>query len=392
MQSKKLGPTQKKILEQLSDRPLTLAELRQTTGLTSKAIHRAIDRLRANGFDILYDQTTKTYYIGTDDIDEFIKLSIERARALEEKRRLKENAIQKHLYDIIKESLGNVDFGDIKYKSYKKSDKSEQAVVMVFSDVHFGRVTTSYNSEIALKRLDRHIDAFLNIAEIESTLYDNVELDIFMLGDIVDGETIFPSQPFNIDKSAFEQAKIFAIALVNKLVTLRQYFPKINVYCVYGNHGRSGKYNSRITNWDNVMYTIMEVATANVPDINFIYPDGDEKMMVAEIYGYKFLLAHGDMINMHYQIPYYGITNKSMRWYQTFDGIDYMVLGHFHHHSLGTQFINTEYFINGSYLTDDTFSKEVIGSTNKYPSQIAFGVHRKYGVTWRYPIYLEVRK
>lgn len=392
MPQHKVGPTQKKIMEKLNERPYTLLEMVESLGMTKKAIQRGIERLRDNGYNIVYDITTKTYSIMDGSVDDFINMSIERAKALEKQQQLRNDAIQRHLFNVIRESMQDIDIGDIKYKSYKKTDKSEQAVVMLFSDIHFGRVTTSYNSEIALRRLDNHINSLLDIVGIESELYNNVELDIFMLGDIVDGETIFPSQPFNIDKSAFEQAKIFAIAVVNKLIFLRQYFPKINVYCVYGNHGRSGKYNSRITNWDNVMYTIMEVATANVPDIKFIYPEGDEKILIADIYGYKFLLTHGDMINMHYQIPYYGITNKSMRWYQTFDGIDYMVLGHFHHHSLGTQFINVEYFINGSYLTDDTFSKEVIGSVNKYPSQVVFGVHRKYGVTWRYPIYLEARK
>jgi len=102
-----------------------------------------------------------------------------------------------------------------------------------------------------------------------------------------------------------------------------------------------------------------------------------------------FLLVHGDQIPMWANIPWYGITQRAMRWQGGLSGaaFHYLVLGHFHVIS-NFRWNDVEVFVNGCFVSDDQWVLKHIGMQSS-TSQWAFGVHPRRGVSWRYAVGLD---
>ena len=388
------SPSQKLIYEALLVSPADINTLQLRTGLSKKAIYNAISKMKDKGIAIIYDNKGRVYVL-EPDMDLISVLEKEKEKRVNRVMQYETNRALKHLsfYDLISDILSNtvekINFDNIDKPPKPDKHKGNQSGVALFSDIHIGRWNDVYNMDVALKLLDNHVDSILDVSNIESKGYVMNGLNIFALGDFVDGESIFPGHAFKVEVPVVEQAIKLGKAFAEKIAYMSQYYPEINVYCVYGNHGRNGKYSAKLTNWDFVLYKFAEVALGNSPNIHFYYPKGDRRFLTAQVEEHGFLLMHGDRIRMHYQIPYYGISNKSMKWAQSIANWEYLTMGHFHHYDLGQKIVTKEVIMNGAYLMGDDYSLEEIGVENIEPTQVFMGVHKKRGVTWRYPIYLK---
>lgn len=89
-------------------------------------------------------------------------------------------------------------------------------------------------------------------------------------------------------------------------------------------------------------------------------------------------------------IPFYGIERKTRRLNAigAVKGVipNYFLYGHFHTSSV-SQHTNGEVILNGSWAATDEYALEALGAYSE-PYQWLFGVHPKYGISWRLPIKL----
>jgi len=262
----------------------------------------------------------------------------------------------------------------------------EECVLLV-GDIHIGRTTKSYNSDIFRSRIRNLRDNLFLVKQIINRSYRLPTLNIFFLGDIVDGEDIYPSQPYKQDLDADEQLDLAVNEFSNFILSMlpdggRGKFKRVRIWTVEGNHGRTGRRKSEKTNFDRIFYKRLadrfdrnKRVEVNISTDWYNY---------AEILGHGYLLFHGDAIYTYMNIPFYGIVQRSMRLRVggLENDFDIVCLGHFH--NLGMLYWNDlRILMNGTFLTDDDFSQKRLGlkTANKF---WFFGVSEERSMTWSY--------
>jgi len=273
------------------------------------------------------------------------------------------------------------------YKPFKKHKGDPETQVLLLGDHHAGEITPSYNPDVYQRRLNKVGDSLMTITSLHRNMYPVNDLVIFMGGDMVHGEN--PKQGAKVGSIACgAQEQIYGLALpalLNLLLSLKQEFKTITVYCVRGNHGRYSRYAPDTSNWDLMLYKALQ-PLVKPHGIEMIV--SDDFNQIAYIRGFKFFAFHGDQIRARDGIPYFALDRKIKSWYFTYHGFNYAVC--FHWHKDDWHRVNSEVkaFINGALPSDDPFALEVIG-TSSIPTQWTFGVHERVGVTWVYPLILD---
>jgi predicted phosphodiesterase len=136
---------------------------------------------------------------------------------------------------------------------------------MALSDLHFGQHNKGFDIEVAKKR----------IAELPERLLDATcptvvdEVVVLMMGDMVEGEDIYPSQAHHLVCSAMEQVEIAAASLWDMIKKMRELFKvPVRVVCCPGNHGRTGYGSHEKSNWDNMLYHALKIVAKEYGDKN----------------------------------------------------------------------------------------------------------------------------
>lgn len=298
---------------------------------------------------------------------------------------LQEQGRKEVLHNLISKSLTKVNFKNIKYNPpSKKGINDEEEVVLVLSDLHFGKTTSKYNLDIALTKFNNIIDNALKIVNIHRNSYPINNLHILWTGDIVDGSAIYPNQPYHIDRHAAKQVFDSLPTVVSNLDKLSKNFKNITNYVIQGNHGRNGKFAHEAENWDNIYGKCLEVATSSLNNMKWIIPF--DWKLIANINGTKILQYHGHQIKMTLNLPWYGITTRISRWALTEElgDFDVSVQGHFHVSSR-LRWNNKIVYTNGTIVEGDQFALENLG-LEASQAQWIFGVHPKQKVTWEYEL------
>ena len=259
------------------------------------------------------------------------------------------------------------------------------------SDTQLGKRTPTYNSFIAMERVEQYTDKIILSAQDFKSCYPVRNANVYFLGDIVEGEGIFPTQPHTLDSSLYEQvAKNGPSIYAAQLRRLLEVFDKVHVTCVIGNHGQLSRFNNPETNMDRMLYKILEHIFAYEPRITFDIPDGFGESMfwaVNQIGDYSTLLIHGD------QFPSPTSTNqywkKILGWKTS--GIpvrfDDVAMGHWHQNTkftIGTTVVR----IAGSTESSNTFAQERIGVMGN-ASQHLQVVDPTKGVYWESDVFLD---
>jgi predicted phosphodiesterase len=265
----------------------------------------------------------------------------------------------------------------------------EEAAVLLISDAQIGKVTPSYDSATFAERMELLTDKTIKIANIHRSDHPVNNLHCFWLGDMPDGQLIYPTQAYHTDANAVNQIFRHGMPVcVDSMARFASNFRTVTNKCVRGNHGRTGKFAEETSNWDLVFYEAMKLATRQVPNVSWDITE-DWKLLT-EVMGWKFLLNHGHTIRMQLNIPHYGITTRGMRWQGSVGRYDYLCLGHFHTSSM-MDWNEWELFLNGTFVSDDDFTEENLGLVSS-TRQILFFVHPEQGVTARYKLQLAPRK
>lgn len=245
---------------------------------------------------------------------------------------------------------------------------NQSVLCVCLSDTHVGKKTKTFNSEIAVSRL---LELGCEIADVAVDL-DADRIHLYLVGDIVDGEGIFPTQGSHIDMPAIEQAYTAAEVLAEavKTIVANCELP-VEIYTVPGNHGRSNRYVSEITNWDNVCYKMLALKLEGEEGI-YMVPNLEEFFTV-------------DVLDKRVTLNHKGIKNpgskaqldRATTWFTLFNS-DVLVHGHWH--SPGIKFNRDKAVIsNGAMVGLDDYA-ERLGLFDE-PRQLAFLVEEGRPIT-----------
>jgi len=274
-----------------------------------------------------------------------------------------------------------------KFKSPKKGRGDPETQVIILGDHHAGEITPSYNPEIYRKRMDTLLDSLMTITYLHRNMYALNDLVILCVGDMVHGENPYQGATVEmVDRGAVRQVVEIALpCLKDFIMQARQEFKTVEFMGIRGNHGRYDRLAPRTSNWDLMLYGLLQQALSRQSGISIEY--SNDFYAIKEIKGFRFFLFHGDQIPSHYGLPYYGIHRKLMTWHSQYN-FPFAILGHFHQFANKEISTRLQYFMNGSMVTDDPWALEKIGLSST-PMQWTFGIHQKMGITFRYPLIVD---
>ena len=274
--------------------------------------------------------------------------------------------------------------------------KGEEVAVAVLSDWQLAKVTPDYNSLVCEERIHKYADKVVALTEIQRADHPVKDIHVWVLGDIVEGELIFPGQSFLIDGGLYRQVTIDGPRIMTSFFDkMLANFRNVTVTAVIGNHGAIGGRQRRDhdpeTNADRMLYRIMDLVYKNEDRITFDIPDGRGEgnwYAIDRIGEYSCLLCHGDQFRSF--SSFYPFQKKIFGWKVgaiTEDFKDVM-MGHWHTPTKMT-FNTVQCRVSGSPESTNEYAIETLASVGR-PSQHLQFVHPERGiVTAEYTCWLE---
>ncbi len=290
-----------------------------------------------------------------------------------------------------------------------KRSKEEEVAVPMAADWQYGKVTPDYNAEVAGLRIEKYAERIQRITDIQREDHPVKHAEYWLLGDLIEGEKIFPGQEHLIDSSLVDQTVgQGALVLRNFLIAGLSTFETVHVKAVYDNHGRLGHFRDSYhpdSNMSRILYLVAQQwfeATGELGDrITFDIPRGKIKegdpgwYAISDIGGYKTLLIHGHQFKGGGGIstlPYPGINKKILKWRDmAYDNqmpeFHDVACGHWHTHAtlpVGTRTLR----IAGSPESYNVWAHEWLAASDA-PSQRMMFVHpKRQRVTNEYRLWL----
>jgi hypothetical protein len=343
----------------------------------------------------LYEDDISSVEI-SDSRAEFLRTENKRlARQVDKYKNVQEEIVEA-IYGAAYDAFSQYTMPVIKSPSFQKNgSKTPEVAVAVFADWQLGKVTPSYNSEVLSQRIEEYTDKMLEICQIQRAHHSVKELHVWFLGDIVEGEEIFPGQSHLIDSGLYRQVGVYGPQIITAfLQKALQNFEKIKVVGIIGNHGavggRARKQHDPETNMDRLLYKIVSLIFKDEPRIIFDIPDGAGERnwyAIDTIGDYSTLLMHGDQLPQPSNFGAY--YKKVMGWK---DGaipehFDDVFIGHYHQQfkvTIGSSMLR----ISGSPESYNTYAQEFFSSMSR-PCQHLMFIHPEHGVTSEYSIWLD---
>lgn len=264
-----------------------------------------------------------------------------------------------------------------------------EAAILHISDTQIGKVTRTYDIATAERRILLAGEKSLKITELRRNSARIDECYLFLNGDIVEGETIYPGQWWDIECGAAEQATRHAPRILSRLISLLvQGFKKVRITCVPGNHGRVGlpkQGGNPRTNWDRVAFETTALHIASLKD-RVTFQVADDFYSIVPILGRNHMVTHG-----HEGLGSgndYAITRAIGGWSGSIDeDFTYLHIAHFHRGRMLT--VNKRYaFTNGSTESHNDYALSKMNAASD-PMQLLLFSDRERGVIAIHQLWLD---
>lgn len=302
------------------------------------------------------------------------------------------------VYEAAKTAATALDIKPVGKPVRDRRTSGEEVAVAVLSDWQLAKITPTYDSETCESRIERYADKVISLTDIQRKDHPVKELRVWILGDIIEGELIFPGQHWLIDSSLYMQVCVNGPRiLANFLRKMLENFERVHVTAVIGNHGRLGGRGSKDmnaeSNGDRMLYKITEQILASEDRLSWTIPDGDRERhwyAVDSIGNYSCMLFHGDQIRGGFAgFPYYGLAKKVWGWKAGAipEHFQDVYFGHWHQPVRSTLNSVTAR-CSGSPESYNTYAQESLAAMGR-PSQPLMFVHPDNGiVTAEYTVWL----
>jgi hypothetical protein len=259
---------------------------------------------------------------------------------------------------------------------------SPEAVILTLADWQYGKVTPEYNSDVAAQRVARFAELAARL--IRQNRAPVTEARVYLLGDLVEGEEIFPGQAHRIDASLYRQTFTVAQLIAEVVRAIAAVVPKVRVVGVIGNHGSMGgpvrrSYHPE-SNVDAISANVARMLLAGEPRVDFreVYAAGERAWFaVDDVLGKRWFLFHGDQVkSASLGIPWYGFQKRLLGWATSVTEFDYAVSGHWHV-PVRQQVNRITHWGAGSTESANSYAQEWLASGGQSPSQwLIFQGHR----------------
>jgi len=227
--------------------------------------------------------------------------------------------------------------------------------------------------------------------DIQRTAHPVRELHIHLLGDLVEGEDIFPGQAHLIDSGLYSQMFGAAEALARLVREMLGHFEKVKVVGVIGNHGRLGRKGTfrPESNADAMMYRIARMAVGDEKRLDWpeTFTQGERHWYAVDnVLGKRWFLFHGDQVGGGFAgFPWYGFGKKLSGWRASVAEFDYSVGAHFH--TPTRMYLNgLTHWNGGSIESTNTFAQEQLAAAGEPCQWLLF--QNEKGVTAEYLVRL----
>lgn len=266
--------------------------------------------------------------------------------------------------------------------------RASEVAIVPLADWQLGKVTPSYNSDVVEERIERLGDRIGEIVEIQRQDHPVRQLWLPALGDLIEGEMIFPGQAHRIDASLFRQVLVDGPRILGGLVRrMAALFEQVTFDGVIGNHGRLGRRGDfhPETNADAFLYEVVRqlVETSGQSNVSFSgnVVDGERLWYkVREVNGKGWLLVHGDQFtggNGISGFPFPNTVAKVLKWGNggIRESFDFVLAGH-HHQAHRITVGGKKVWISGSTESDNTYASEDFASMGRPTQWLLFSTAR----------------
>ena len=269
--------------------------------------------------------------------------------------------------------------------------KGAEVALVHATDWQLGKHTSDYSIQICRDRVMRFADKVLHLTDIQRADHPVKEAHVMFGGDMVEGVTVFPGQPFEVEAHLFEQLFACVELLDDFVAAMLTGFEKVTVTCEYGNHGRLGR-KGDMPGSDNADRFAYQIAGDRYKDDGRVtWHTSADWFQIVEVGNYRALLVHGDEIkSFGGNTPAFGILRKANQWASGVIGnFEDVYMGHFHTPMTLTMANGGQIYVTGSPESANQYAAEFMAATGK-PSQRLHFVDPSAGrVTAGYLVWLD---
>jgi len=275
-----------------------------------------------------------------------------------------------------------------------RSKAGSEVALWHLTDWQGAKLTPSYNSQVMHKRVHRFVDKATKITDVQRKDHAVDEVVILFGGDMIEGLFNFPTQPFEIDATLFEQFVTVANLIVEVIHRALTVYPTVTVIGEWGNHGRLGSRRDAVPRSDNADRMTYELARQVLKSsgANVTWEDSGEDIQRVEVGAYRALLIHGDEIGRSGFASTNTITNHVNRWRSGSYPWDFrdVYVGHYHTH-YQSSLADGAGAIYGTGSTESDNRYAAVGlASSAVPSQRLHFINPREGrVTAQYQVWLD---
>jgi predicted phosphodiesterase len=301
-----------------------------------------------------------------------------------EEKALKPKEVDKLIIQTLKTELQTT----IPYKASPetKVDKKGDTLVIQLTDLHAGKMvkdqegTVIYDEKIFRIRIDRLCEQILKLLDHNITkgvpIHDVV---ILSTGDLANGEGIYATQAYEQELAPPRQVMLVVDVIKKLIVSLLARKLSVRFYGIRGNHGRTGKDTDIASNWDLMIYLILDFWAKEVlksPLLQVRYAETEQ--MTFDIRGHQYLVRH--IAPEQADSPAGRV--KINEWARKHNA-SAIVFGHYHHFGL-SDVDGIRVFRGGSTVGGDSLSESM--AKHSEPIQLVWGVNEHRVSTFFYAV------
>lgn len=260
------------------------------------------------------------------------------------------------------------------------------------TDWQGSKVTTTFNSDVLRERIERYCDKAERLTAIQRADHPVNECVILFGGDMAEGLFNFPSQPFEIDGTLFQQFASTARLEADVVRRALAIYERVTVIQEWGNHGRLGPKRAVVPRADNLDRMIYELAREIVKDEDRLtWEDSEEDIQRVEIGNYRALLIHGDEVGRNGFASPTTLVKHVNQWKG--GGYDWefrdCYLGHFHNHQEWALADGKgALYMTGSPESDNRYARDTMASMSASTQRLHFVNPSKGRVTAQFKVEL----
>jgi hypothetical protein len=278
-----------------------------------------------------------------------------------------------------------------------RASKPEVALLHL-TDWQGAKRTVSYNSQVMKQRVRQVLNNSIKLVEIQRADHPVNDVVVLLGGDLIEGLFNFPTQPYEIDATLFEQFVTVAKLLDETARFLAGRFATVRFVAEWGNHGRIGSKRAVVPKADNADRMTYQLAAAMGDDLpNVSWSIIEEDIQRFEVGSYRALLIHGDEVGRNGFASPSTLVRHVTGWKSGSYKVDDepwdfrdVYMGHYHSHAQWPLPDGEgNLFQSGSIESDNRYARDNLAVTATPSQRLHFIDPRKGRVTAQYQVWAD---